>query len=181
MPSWPGVFQFDIFLRVAQIDSWCMSTSDPNLSPCKSFFMLFIHSTFLLCSFCSHVHVGWIFFRYFGITCFVCTAWPGPDIVWVSLLPLNIFWTLGLSYCFVLVFSFQHFFTYLLLLRTLACCCSFFTCPFSLRSHTGFVFYLLHKLARLDRWCCPLGYLLISYLAFWFLSWLFSILVLERW
>ena len=87
IPSQPWVFQFGIFLSVALSDSRCMSATGPFSSTCNSFFMLFIQSAFLWCSFCSLIllplHpvvnlssrillklVGRIFFRYFGMPYF---------------------------------------------------------------------------------------------------------------
>ena len=94
MPSWPGVFQFGTFLSVALGESKCMSNLGPSSSPCNSFFTFFIYSVFLWRSFYSyslfrscfvsfafdcwfvlvHSPIGGIFFRYFGMSCFVCIA-----------------------------------------------------------------------------------------------------------
>ena len=83
------------FSSIALSDSWYMSTSVAVSSACNSFFMLFTHSVLLWNFFCYrisvnvfffkivlipldpvdglsscifHLLVGWIFFRYFGIT-----------------------------------------------------------------------------------------------------------------
>ena len=53
IPSWPGVFQFGTFLSVAVLG--VCPHSNPSLSPCSSFFILFLHSVFLLCFFSSHI------------------------------------------------------------------------------------------------------------------------------
>ena len=55
MPSWPGIFQFSNILSVALGNSRCRSASGPPSNSCYSFFMLFILSIFLICSFCSHI------------------------------------------------------------------------------------------------------------------------------
>ena len=98
MSSWPGVFRFGTFLSFAQSESMCIFTEDPSSSPCNSFFILFIYSDFLWCSLCSHVLLqncfafhpvigmsscilaGRIFFRCFGMSCFVCIIWSCLDI-----------------------------------------------------------------------------------------------------
>ena len=52
IPSWPGVFQFDIFLSVDLSKSVCISDFGPYSSPSSSLVILFIHSEFSLCFFC---------------------------------------------------------------------------------------------------------------------------------
>ena len=49
IPSWLGVFQFDIFCVILS-ESMCSSAFGPSSSPSNSFAMLLIHSAFLLCS-----------------------------------------------------------------------------------------------------------------------------------
>ena len=92
-PSWPGVFQFDIF-SVVLSKSMCISAFGSSSSPSNSFVILLIHSAFLLCSLgcyilfqncsvslasgCWYVFmlsppfVGRISFHCFWISCFVC-------------------------------------------------------------------------------------------------------------
>ena len=48
MRSWPSVFLFGTFLNVVLYESMCMFASIPSWSS-NSFFVLFIHSVFLLC------------------------------------------------------------------------------------------------------------------------------------
>ena len=55
MPSYAGVFQFGTLLSVALSDSWCISASRLSSNPGNCVFSLFIHSTFLLYSFCFHI------------------------------------------------------------------------------------------------------------------------------
>ena len=107
IPSWPGVFQFSTFFSFSSVETTTTFTSGTPSSPSNSFFMIFINSAFLIYSFCSHILlqnffvsfasdcwflcivcrlVGWIFFRYFGMPCFVCIVWPCPGTFWVSLL-----------------------------------------------------------------------------------------------
>ena len=92
--SLQGVFRLDIFLSVALSELKCISASRPSSSSCNSFFILFIHSAFLLCSFHFHillqncfvsfacwfvlVPTGRIFFCYFGRSfqnLFLCTLY----------------------------------------------------------------------------------------------------------
>ena len=55
IPSWPGVFQFDIFFSVVLSKSMYISPFGPSSSPSNSFAMLHIHSAFLLCSLGCHI------------------------------------------------------------------------------------------------------------------------------
>ena len=48
IPSWPGVFQFDIILSVVMSKSVCISAFRPTSNPSISLVILFIHSAFLL-------------------------------------------------------------------------------------------------------------------------------------
>ena len=92
IPSWPGVFHFYYF-SVVLSESMCIFTFCHSSSPSNSFPMLLVHSAFLLCSLgcyillqnclaslassCWYVFVpsprlvGRIFFRCFGMSCFV--------------------------------------------------------------------------------------------------------------
>ena len=87
----PGIFQFGTFLIVTLSESNCSFALGPSSSSSNSFFKLFIHSGFLLCSLSSHIlHqncftsflsgmsscilpllAGRIFFRFLGMSCFV--------------------------------------------------------------------------------------------------------------
>ena len=77
IPSWPGVFQFGTFLSVALNESKCISIPRPFTSPCTLFFMLFIHSAFMLSTFCSDILLQ---------NCFVSFA-SGCSFVFVHSLP----------------------------------------------------------------------------------------------
>ena len=50
MPSWPGVFYFVTCLSITLSESRCMFSSGSSFSLYNSFFMLFIHLAFLICS-----------------------------------------------------------------------------------------------------------------------------------
>ena len=113
MPSWLG-----IFLSITLPKSRCMFTLGTSLSSSHSFFILFIHSSFPLCSFLLHIllqnclvsfasgcwfvlctlcqPVGRIFFHYFGMSCF---AWPCPGIFWVFFCFMNILIYFYQLYC----------------------------------------------------------------------------------
>ena len=108
IPSWPGVFQFDILFSVVLSKSMCISVLGPSSSSSSSLLMLFIHSAFSLCflvaiflskivRFLLHPVVGMfscyslpvvdrIFFRCFGKSCFVCSVLPFVDIALIFLL-----------------------------------------------------------------------------------------------
>ena len=78
MPSQPGVFQFGTFLNVALSDLRSILALGTSWNPCNSFSKLFIHQTFLLCSFSFHillkhsfvyfVSMRWYIFEYFPPT-----------------------------------------------------------------------------------------------------------------
>ena len=108
IPSWPGVFQFDIIFRVVLSKSVCISTFGPSSSPFNSLVILFIHSTLPLCflvamffskivRFLLHPVVGMfscnllpgvdrILFRCFGMSCFVYIVLPFVNIYSIFLL-----------------------------------------------------------------------------------------------
>ena len=108
IPSWPGVFQFDILFSVVLSKSMCISVLGPSSSPSSSLVMLLIHSAFSLCflvaifsskivrflwylvvcMFSCHSLpiVDRIFFRCFGKSCFVCIVLPFVDISLIFLL-----------------------------------------------------------------------------------------------
>ena len=71
-------FSNSVFFRVALGDTNFMFASGPSSSPCKSFCMLYNHSAFLLCSFCSN-----ILLQIFCPRCFVLvhSSWT-----WLNLL-----------------------------------------------------------------------------------------------
>ena len=48
IPSWPGIFQFDIFFSVVLSKSVCISAFGPSLRPSSSLVISFIQSAFLL-------------------------------------------------------------------------------------------------------------------------------------
>ena len=98
IPSWPGVFQFDILFSVVLSGSVCISVLGPSSSPSSSLVMLFFHSAFSLCFFGCHIFVQSVrfllypvvgmfscyslpiadrfFFGCFGMSCFVCDVNP---------------------------------------------------------------------------------------------------------
>ena len=102
MPSWPGVFQFEIFLVLFWVN-WCVFPLSDLLQvllillPCCLSIQLFCY-VFLVAIFWSKIvwfllHlvvgmflrplptlVGWISFRCFGMSCFVCIFLPFLDI-----------------------------------------------------------------------------------------------------
>ena len=101
IPSYPGVFQFDIF-SVVFSKSMCISALGPSLSSSNSFVILLTHSSFLSCFlvaifytkivrfllhpvvgiFSCHLLplVGKISCSCFGMSCFVCIVSPFLDI-----------------------------------------------------------------------------------------------------
>ena len=105
--SWPGVFQFGIFFSISLSSSMFISPFGPS-SHSSFLVILFINSTFSLCflvalfssknvrflrrpvvgMFLCHVLsvVGRIFFRCFGMSCFVYIVLPFVDISLISLL-----------------------------------------------------------------------------------------------
>ena len=103
IPPWPGVFQFVIFFSVVLGKTMCIYAFVPSSRPSSSFVILFIHSAFSLyflfvaiflsqiVGFLLHPFVGMfschllpsvdkIFFRCFGISCFVCIVFPFVDV-----------------------------------------------------------------------------------------------------
>ena len=129
--------------------------------------MLFINSAFIFCSFCSlilpqncFVFFAWGFWFVFGHS--PPTSWLNIlSLCWNVLLCLyyltlsqyllslpsfaNIFYFIcpscivWLACCFIYFFSPQHIFIYFSFLSTFVSCHSFFTCPFCLIYHPGFV------------------------------------------
>ena len=57
IPSWPGIFLFDILFSVVLSKSICISALGPSSSPSSSLVILFIHSAFSSCSFGCHILV----------------------------------------------------------------------------------------------------------------------------
>ena len=109
IPSWPGIFQFDILFSVVLSKSMCVSALGPSLNPSSSLVIFFIHSAFSLWFFWLAYFspksfrffgiwllvffrvtplaiVDRIFFRCFGKSCFVCSVLPFVDISLISLL-----------------------------------------------------------------------------------------------
>ena len=103
IPSWSGVFKFDIF-SVILSKSMCIFAFEPSLSPSNTFLILFIHLVFSLCSLVANIirsllhlivcmfsyHllpvVGRNFFRCFVMSCFICIVLPFVDISLIFLL-----------------------------------------------------------------------------------------------
>ena len=99
IPSWPGVFQFDIFLRVVLSKSMCISIFGSSSSPSNSLVILFIHSSFLLCFFGCHILVQ------NRSVSFASSCWyvfvSSPPSWWENF--LSLFWNvLFCLYCFTL-------------------------------------------------------------------------------
>ena len=164
IPSWPGVFQFDIFFSVFLSSLMCISPFGPSSSPSSSLVILFIHSAFslwfLVAIFSSKnfrslwrpvvgmfLHhalpvVGRIFFRCFGMSCFVCIVLPFVNISLISLLSpelSGLFPQVVLLFFLVLSFPFcSHIFQDLFCFTILACFRRFFICVSSRISHPGF-------------------------------------------
>ena len=133
MPSRPSVFQFDTSFSVSLSESKYIFTLGLYSSPCNFFSMLFIHSAFLLCFLRSHILLkiflfpchpvagmsscilplltGRIFFRYFGMSCFVCIVLSCLDIFLVFLLspvPSDFFpWFVLFALIVMSLFSFR--------------------------------------------------------------------------
>ena len=97
MLSWHGVLQFGTLLSVILSESGCIFALEPSSGPCNSFLMLFIHSVFLSCSFCSHILLQnclvsfvpgcWFDLEHFPPTCwknFLSLFWSYPGIFWFS-------------------------------------------------------------------------------------------------
>ena len=95
IPSWPGIFQLDVFLRVALSKWMCISAFGSSSSFSNSFAIFLIHSAFLLVAifyskiipFLLHPVVGMfscyhpqlvaiLSFRCLGMSCFVCFILP---------------------------------------------------------------------------------------------------------
>ena len=118
--------------------------------------------------------LGGIFFRYFGIYCFVCLYCLTLCRYFLSLpFVATIFWLISsncivsLIWCFVLVFSSQQITSCFFFVRY------FIYCPSSLISHLGFEFLFdfiadLFRCSIIQR-CNSLGYLEVISLEFWFL------------
>ena len=141
MLSWPGVFQFGIFLSVALSESRYIFAFGPSSIPCYSFqcclsFRLF-YNDFYVPIFCSKIvllpsrsvvgissHLfpllaGRIFFCCFGMFYFVCIVWSYRDIFLVFLRQYLLIHLFVCSNCATLLFSTQHilaFFFYLSIL-----------------------------------------------------------------
>ena len=131
-------------------------------------FMLFFHSTFLLCSFCFHIllenilyyldpgfhlflsflHrlVGRMFFHYFGRSFFACIASFFPNIFCVSLLMpvffgkfLKVLLSILFAVVFFVVFLFYCVLANFSFFGDFVCSWSVFLCPSSLISKAAFV------------------------------------------
>ena len=205
--SWCGVFQVDIFLRI--------SPFGPSSSHSKSLVILFIHSAFSLCFwlpyfllllvvgiFSCHLLsvLGRIFFRYFGMSYFVCIVLPFIGISLIFLLSpgfsglvpqvvlLCFFFVLSFSFClymfqrFSFVLSFWLVFLDFLLaflvefpILVLIFCSCFL--KGSQSSHK--LISLQHGLIHLIWLYYSLIYKIILDLFYWFPSYLFSILFLN--
>ena len=99
IPSWLGVFLFDIFFSVFLRSSMYISALEPSSGPSSSLVISFIHSAFSLCFFGCHIFVQ---------NCSVSLA-SGCWYVFVSCPPncwqnfLSLFWNvLFCLYCFTL-------------------------------------------------------------------------------
>ena len=61
MPSWPDIFQFGAFSSVVQKGFKFIFPFGPSSNPYNSFFMVLVHSDFLLCFLRSHI---WLLNRF---------------------------------------------------------------------------------------------------------------------
>ena len=152
----PGVFlgpcnSFSIFLSIRPL-CYVLSVSIFY----SKIILLPLHPLVGLSSCILHLLVGIIFFRNFGISCFICIVWRCISIFWAFFLSpiyFDLFFLIVLSnLSAVLFWSFHPNMSRCIFpsLGIFAYCRSFLTCPFSLISQ----FYnrlvpLLHKLAQL--------------------------------
>ena len=164
IPSWPGVFQFDILFSVVLSKLICISVLGPSSSPFSSLVILFIHSAFSLCflvaifsskivRFLLHLVVGMfschslpivdrIVFRCFGKSCFVCIVLPFVYIPLIFLLspalPGLFSQVVQLFFSCVACSFFPRLFQRLSFFIILACFRSFFICVSSRIFHPSF-------------------------------------------
>ena len=122
MSFWHGVFPFGNFLTVALSDSGSISTSESSSSPC-SFFHVNNPSTFLLCSFSSHILLQTCFAFFASIYWFVFVH--SPPTYWFHFLPFfrkDLFWYywLNLSQYILILSYFANVLIYLLQLYCLS-------------------------------------------------------------
>ena len=109
IPLCPGFFPVWYLFSVFLSSLMCISAFGPSSSSSSSLAISFIHSAFLLCFFGCHIFVqnrsvslvvgmflchglpivDRIFFRCFGMSCFVCIVLPFVDISLVFLLSLE--------------------------------------------------------------------------------------------
>ena len=95
-------------------------------------------------AFSTNLLVEFLFVFWNGLFCLYCLTLYPYHLCLSSF--ANIFWFISSScivrsVCnFVLVFSFQHILVCFSFFSTFAYCWNFFTCPYSLISHPGFVF-----------------------------------------
>ena len=157
-----------IFFNVVSSKSMCISAFGHSSSPSNSFVILLMHSGISLCflvaifltkivwfllhlvvgMFWGHLlpFVGGIFFRCFGMFCFVCIVLPFVNIFLIFLLSPVIF---GLfpQYC-IIIFSCVAFFFLSLHVPAFSLCfwpvfVDFFICVSSRNSHPGFDFFFV--------------------------------------
>ena len=105
MLSWLSVFQFSTIYSVALSDSRCMYASEPSSSPWKFFFffMSFILSAILLCSFFSHILLNNCFASLIS-SCWFVLVNSSPPTCWKNF--RSLFWkVLFCLYCLTL---FRH-------------------------------------------------------------------------
>ena len=169
IPSWPAFSSLIFFLFYFFSKSMCISVFGPFSSTSSSLVILFIHSAFLLCFFwlpyfcpksfgffcirllaCFRVIVDRIFFRCFGMSCFVCIVLPFVDISLIFLLSPALsclFSQVVLLFLPVLPVPFYlAYFSASLFFIILACFRSFFICVSSGTSHPGFdCFFVLFE------------------------------------
>ena len=154
----PGVFQFGTFFSVALSESRCMSALGPSSRPCNSFFM-FIHSSFLLCSFRYLIlHLNCFVFlsssrwyasvhspiRIFGLVleCPVLSVLFIPSRYLFSLLSYGSTFWFNSSCCIIcfnclaFLFSSQHISAFFFCLIIFSC--RFLICVSSIIFHAGF-------------------------------------------
>ena len=167
MPSWPGVFQFGIFLGVALSVFRCMFAYGPS---CSDFFFHVFYPFSISVMFFPFPYFTPFFFCFSCIRFLICPDtfftilfveflllfWKAPLCLYcmtlsqylLSLLSFaNIFWFISsncvirlVCYCLFGIFSFYWVPVRFTFLSSFDCCRSFFICPCILLSHPDFVF-----------------------------------------
>ena len=168
IPSWPGVFQLDIFLVLFWVNRCVFLLSDVlrvllTLLPCclsirlfcyvllvaifySKIVRFFLHLVVRMFSYHLSQLESRISFHCFGISCFVCIALPFVDIFLIFISFASNFWFISSSCivifsCAAIFFLFQHVPAFLLL-SFLPVFVNFFSCISSRISYPDFDFFL---------------------------------------